>query len=113
MNKAKESEHWLGELLAVIHCDGGHYQSEHGVIKATQDAISKRSAMVVEIDSLKAKVERLTDIGGRLARLLKDSYWAQTPLDVATIADGLLSALTEFEAGKTEKEEKGKDGSIT
>ncbi|MFN8681724.1 hypothetical protein ACDP63_11355, partial [Paracoccus sp. P2] len=21
---------WLGELLAVIHRDGGHYQSQHG-----------------------------------------------------------------------------------
>ena len=31
--------HWLGELLAVIHRDGGHYEGKHGAIVATQDAI--------------------------------------------------------------------------
>src|SRR4051812_12214021 len=34
-------EHWLGELLAVIHCDGGHYQAQHGDEKAVKDAIDK------------------------------------------------------------------------
>ena len=28
----------LGNLLAVIHRDGGHYQSEHGTEKASKDA---------------------------------------------------------------------------
>lgn len=29
---------WLGELLAVIHRDGGQYQDEHGDEKAVRDA---------------------------------------------------------------------------
>lgn len=28
-------------LLAVIHRDGGHYQEEHGVFKAYNDAVDK------------------------------------------------------------------------
>ena len=31
----------LGELLAVLHADGGHYQYEHGTEKAVADAITK------------------------------------------------------------------------
>lgn len=31
--------HWLGELLAIIHRDGGQYEAKHGTILATQDAI--------------------------------------------------------------------------
>lgn len=29
---------WLGELLATIHRDGGHYQATHGTEKAVADA---------------------------------------------------------------------------
>lgn len=32
------ARHWLGELLAVIHRDGGHYEAKYGTIVATQDA---------------------------------------------------------------------------
>lgn len=35
------TEHFLQELLAVIHGDGGHYVSEHGMEKAITDAISE------------------------------------------------------------------------
>lgn len=31
-------KHLLLNLLAVIHRDGGHYATEHGVIKASKDA---------------------------------------------------------------------------
>lgn len=34
-----KSAHWLGELLAIIHGDGGHYQNKHGDEKAVADAI--------------------------------------------------------------------------
>lgn len=33
-----EAEKALGNLLAVIHRDGGHYQAEHGTEKAAKDA---------------------------------------------------------------------------
>jgi len=31
----------LSNLLAVIHADGGHYEAEHGTVKAVTDAIEK------------------------------------------------------------------------
>lgn len=37
----RTAEHWLGELLAIVHCDGGHYQARHGTEKAVADAIEK------------------------------------------------------------------------
>ena len=35
----KSAKHYLGELLAVIHGDGGHYQGIHGNEQATKDAL--------------------------------------------------------------------------
>lgn len=35
------AERCLGNLLAIIHGDGGHYQAKHGDDKATADAIAK------------------------------------------------------------------------
>ena len=34
-----KEEYNLRNLLAIIHRDGGHYTSEHGLEKATEDAI--------------------------------------------------------------------------
>lgn len=48
----QDEAYWLGELLAVIHCDGGHYQAEHGTAKATNDAIEKRNQLVRKVDEL-------------------------------------------------------------
>jgi hypothetical protein len=46
-SKERTPAHWLGELLAVIHGDGGHYQDKHGDAKATEDAIAKWNARSV------------------------------------------------------------------
>lgn len=45
------AEKQLGDLLAIIHGDGGHYQSEHGDGKAITDAIQKISGMRVALDA--------------------------------------------------------------
>jgi hypothetical protein len=34
----EEAQRSLGNLLAIIHRDGGHYQAEHGTTKAVEDA---------------------------------------------------------------------------
>ncbi len=34
-------KHWLQEILAILHRDGGHYLVEYGVEKASRDAIEK------------------------------------------------------------------------
>lgn len=38
----------IGELLAVIHGDGGHYLARHGVEKAATDALPKVYALMQE-----------------------------------------------------------------
>lgn len=40
-----ESRRHLGELLAVIHRDGGQYQAEHGAAKAVEDGMSMISEL--------------------------------------------------------------------
>lgn len=35
----KVYEHWLRELLAVVHRDGGHHHAEHGVEASTKRAM--------------------------------------------------------------------------
>lgn len=40
----------LGELLATIHRDGGHYQIEHGTEKAVRDAIDIVLSMRARLD---------------------------------------------------------------
>ena len=42
----------LGDLLAVIHGDGGHYLAEHGPEKAVADAIDKYNRLLVELDHM-------------------------------------------------------------
>ncbi len=41
-----QPEYLLRNLLAVIHRDGGHYAAEHGLTKATEDAIELRNKML-------------------------------------------------------------------
>ena len=59
-------EHHLRNLLAIIHHDGGHYADEHGLEKATENAIQAWCDRSVQIDALetenaefKAKLEAM------------------------------------------------------
>lgn len=46
----------LGNLLAVIHRDGGHYQAEHGSEKAAKDAEALWCELAEQIDALKSEL---------------------------------------------------------
>lgn len=46
-----DPEHYLRQLLAVIHGDGGHYVEENGFHKATEDALGR-------IHFLRGKIDR-------------------------------------------------------
>lgn len=59
-----ESRRHLGELLAVIHRDGGQYQAEHGAAKATQDALSKLSSLRCELYDLRGEYEETAALFG-------------------------------------------------
>ena len=49
-------EEALNELLAVIHGDGGHYQSRHGALKAIEDATK-----IVEASKAKTAMKFVTN----------------------------------------------------
>ncbi len=63
LEKARENQ-FFGNVLAVIHRDGGHYITEHGAEKASRDAIkiiideraARETALMRNID-LKRTVE--------------------------------------------------------
>lgn len=51
-----QEKNLLGELLAFIHEDGGHYQETHGSVKAKEDAVTKFYSLrqqVADFDRLK------------------------------------------------------------
>ena len=56
-----EARRDLGEILAVIHRDGGHYTGEHGISKSVADAHATWAAVVRERDEARAEVERLQE----------------------------------------------------
>lgn len=47
---------FLGEMLAVIHRDGGHYQATHGSAKAVEDAITKWYKLATENAELQRRM---------------------------------------------------------
>lgn len=50
MEPDEKYKHYLLDLLAIIHRDGGHYVSEYGLKKAVADAIkiSHQRIMIIE-----------------------------------------------------------------
>ena len=80
------TKHWLGSLLAVIHRDGGHYESEHGTEKACTDAqqiICDTRAGLVHADELAMLVRRLARA---LQKAAPDSDLPKTVMDYLSIA---------------------------
>ena len=76
----------IGNLLAVIHRDGGHYQSEHGLDKAiadAQDRICDTRAGLGAADELAMLVRRLARA---LQKASPDSDLPKTAMDYLSIA---------------------------
>lgn len=76
----------LGDLLAVIHRDGGHYQAEHGTAKAIEDAIAavhSLRAQVCAVDELAMLVRRLAHT---LQKSAPDSDLPKTAMGYLKIA---------------------------
>jgi hypothetical protein len=51
-NGISNTDYWLGEILACIHGDGGHYLATHGPEKSTLDAIEKICRLITELDNV-------------------------------------------------------------
>ena len=56
-----EARRDLGEILAVIHRDGGHHTGEHGVSQSVADAHATWAAVVRERDEAQAEVADLSN----------------------------------------------------
>lgn len=76
----------LGNLLAVIHRDGGHYESEYGTEKACADAMQR----ICDTRARLGAADELAMLVRRLARALQkaapDSDLPKTAMDYLSIA---------------------------
>lgn len=52
---------YVGDLLAIMHSDGGHHEGEHGRNRAAFDAIVKHYALRARAEAAEAEVERLRE----------------------------------------------------
>ena len=50
--KVKANNQCVGDLLAVIHGDGGHYLAEHGLEKACKDAEKEVVSLRMSVSAL-------------------------------------------------------------
>lgn len=93
------AEQTLGNILARIHGDGGHYQVEHGVEKAAKDAHAKVVAYQAAEERVR-KAERILSIAKTWARDVLDLTKRGRP--AKTWETGLLQALSAYDASKHE-----------
>lgn len=82
---ACESADYMGNILAIIHCDGGHYKAEHGTVKATDDAIEIVSGLKAEVAELKERLQNVLDDA--------HAQWMESPH--ITAANKYLAQLSE------------------
>ncbi len=61
LNTAKKENQSFGNVLAVIHRDGGHYISTHGAEKASRDAIDIITETRTQLVEAKERGTRLRD----------------------------------------------------
>lgn len=66
----------------------------------TEQLTIERDLLWADRDSLKQQLE--SDAGYRLAKLLRDKYWAQTPRRVAKLANEVLTGIAESKSGDVE-----------
>lgn len=78
----KHAKRLLSSLLAVIHCDGGHYESEHGTEQAVNDALEKyyaRGLALTQANDENAKLERELAAAKRHIAALGETLRASYP----------------------------------
>lgn len=67
------AKYWLGELLAVIHRDGGHYLAKHGTEKSVKAALEEINRLKVAADGTEALLRECYE-------LIKHSYVVSPPI---------------------------------
>lgn len=81
-----EARRNLGEILAVIHRDGGHYTGEHGISKSVADAHAAWAAVILEREQLKEKLSALREKCARICDLEFAANWNSSAMAAANAA---------------------------
>jgi chromosome segregation ATPase len=53
--KLEAQQEQLANLLAVIHCLGGHYQAEHGTVEAVEEAKATLFREMAELSEVRSE----------------------------------------------------------
>lgn len=61
LERERDEALYARNLLAICHGDGGHYTTEHGIRKATDDAILKRADLLRRLDSAERALSEYRD----------------------------------------------------
>ena len=56
-DKLRKENESASNLLAIIHRDGGHYQTKHGTVKSVKDAIKIWYDLLKENEQLKEEIK--------------------------------------------------------
>jgi len=67
-----EARRELGEILAIIHRDGGHHTGKHGISKSVADAHATWADVVRERDEAHALIDKVDD---ELAKALGEGWF--------------------------------------
>jgi hypothetical protein len=80
LTELKAKEDMLGNLLAVLHRDGGHHEGEVGTKQAVEDAINIHYSLRAELDEMRVELdetrEALDDLAGEPRTMLSEAYYA-------------------------------------
>lgn len=106
----EEQERWrdlLGEVLAVLNRDGGHYQTKHGAGRAAIEGIRSHYQIFTTIDALQAENARLREQAEALAAALAE---AGPPVFLQFSASGTYFECCHCQGAGQDRETVGHDG---
>ena len=84
-----EARRDLGEILAVIHRDGGHYTGEHGISRSVADAHAAWAAVMRQLDEVASRARRACQV-------LVAEIGADGPADVDAAAERAASEIRDL-----------------
>lgn len=59
LNPERPDTYILGNLLAILNRDGGHYQADHGREAAVRDALERYYGLVEQVEDQQKQIEEL------------------------------------------------------
>lgn len=94
----RDAEQRLGNLLAVMHGDGGHYVAKHGWGKATEDAMVVKYALLDRAEAAEADLRRAREALKDAVRFVDSAQWHGTASEKAGARDWFENHAAALEA---------------